>query len=69
MKEVVQAFQAGKRDQAEFRIEMSGKMIYIRYFPVRDDACDYMGVVEATQDVIGIRKLSGQKRLLDEDNQ
>ena len=33
---------------------------------VRDDAGQYLGCLETVQDVTGILKLTGQKRLLDE---
>jgi hypothetical protein len=58
-------FKAGRRTVAEFWIEMGGKFIHIRYFPVRNDAGDYLGCMEVVQDVAGIRALTGQKRLLD----
>lgn len=64
---IVREFQAGEREQAEFWIELGGKFIYIRYFPVRDDQGQYLGVLEVTQDVTAIRQLQGQQRLLDED--
>ncbi len=58
-------FKAGRRSVAEFWIEMGGKFIHIRYFPVRNDAGTYLGCMEVVQDVTGIRALTGQKRLLD----
>lgn len=66
VEKIVQDFQANRRDSADFWIEMGGRLIYIRYFPVRDKGGEYRGVVEVTQDVTGIRALQGQKRLLDE---
>jgi DUF438 domain-containing protein len=32
---------------------------------VRDDKGEYLGTIEVIQDVTGIKKLEGQKRLLD----
>lgn len=58
-------FKAGRRAVAEFWIEMGGKFLHIRYFPVRSDAGTYLGCMEVVQDVTGIRALTGQKRLLD----
>lgn len=63
--EIVNDFRAGKRDVAEFWIEISGKFIYIRYFPMHDAKGNYRGTLEVSQDVTGIRKLEGEKRLLD----
>ncbi len=62
---ILEAFRAGKRDVAEFWIEMGGKFIHIRYFAVRNDKGEYKGCLEVGQDVTGIRSLQGQKRLLD----
>lgn len=64
--EIVEDFRAGKRDVAEFWIEMGGKFIHIRYFPMHDAKGNYRGTLEVSQDVTGIRKLEGEKRLLDE---
>jgi uncharacterized protein len=44
---------------------MNGKLIYIRYFPVRNKQGDYLGVLEVTQDITEILKIRGEKRLLD----
>jgi len=39
--------------------------VLIRYFPMRAESGEYMGVLEVTQKIGEIQKLSGQKRLLD----
>lgn len=62
---IVEEFKSGKRDKAEFWINLNGRLIYIRYFPVRNSEGDYLGVIEVTQDVTDIKKLEGEKRLLD----
>ena len=58
-------FKAGRRDVAEFWIEMGPRFIHIRYRPVRGADGRYLGCLETVQDVAGIRSLAGQKRLLD----
>lgn len=40
---IIEDFRAGKRNGAEFWINMKGRMIYIRYFPVRDHSGKYLG--------------------------
>jgi DUF438 domain-containing protein len=65
VQQIIDAFRAGEKDVAEFWIEMQGKFLHIRYFPVRDAGGNYRGVVETVQDVTGIRALEGQRRLLD----
>ena len=62
---ILDAFKSGSRDTAEFWIELGGKFIYIRYFAVRDANGYYRGCLEVSQDLTRIRKLEGQKRLLD----
>lgn len=62
---IVDDFKAGKRDQAEFWLQLEGRFVHIRYWPLRDRRGEYMGVLEMVQDVTGIRQLEGEKRLLD----
>lgn len=64
---IVEEMKSGKRDVAEFWINMQGRLIYIRYFAVRDAGGGYRGVLEVTQDVTRIRELQGEKRLLDDE--
>ncbi|RLG41382.1 MAG: hypothetical protein DRN78_04320 [Thermoproteota archaeon] len=64
IKRIVEDFKSGKRDVAEFWIDMGGRKVHIRYSPVRDDQGNYMGTVEVVQDITNIQKLSGEKRLL-----
>ncbi|MBN1857301.1 MAG: DUF438 domain-containing protein [Dehalococcoidia bacterium] len=63
---IIEDFKAGKRDMAEFWIDMRGMKLYIRYFPVRSATGEYLGTLEVAQEVSRIRELEGQKRLLDE---
>jgi DUF438 domain-containing protein len=62
---IVEGFKDGSMDQAEFWIDMKGDKVHIRYFPVRSTQGDYMGVLEVSQLIGDIQKLSGEKRLLD----
>ncbi len=62
---ILDDFKSGRRDVAEFWIQMGGRFVYIRYFPVRSREGEYLGVLEVTQDITGIKKLEGEKRLLD----
>jgi PAS domain S-box-containing protein len=65
---IVEEFRGGERDVAEFWINLEGVLVHIRYFPVRDRHGRYLGVVEVTQDIMPMRQLEGEKRLLDEAN-
>lgn len=62
---ILKAFKEGRKDVAEFWIQMGGRFIHIRYFAVRDENGEYLGTLEVVQDVTEIRKLEGEKRLLD----
>ena len=63
--QILSDFKSGKRDSAEFWINLGEKKVYIRYFAVRDKAGKYLGTLEATQDVTEIKKIEGERRLLE----
>jgi DUF438 domain-containing protein len=66
VQQILDGFRDGSRDVAEFWIQMKGRFIHIRYFAFRDAEGTYLGTLEVTQDVTGIRSLEGEKRLLDD---
>lgn len=65
--QILESFKTGKKDVAEFWIPMDNgaRLIHIRYFTVRDKDRNYVGTMEVTQDITGIKKIEGEKRLLD----
>ncbi|MFO7929110.1 MAG: DUF438 domain-containing protein, partial [Candidatus Humimicrobiaceae bacterium] len=65
VEEILNDFREGKRDSAVFWINMQGKLIYIRYYPVKNGEGEYLGTLEVTQNITDIQKLEGEKRLLD----
>lgn len=65
VQKILDEFRAGRRSYADFWIQMHGKFLLIKYFAVRDGQGTYRGCLEVSQDVTDIRKLEGQKRLLD----
>ena len=65
VEDIVKNFKEKKKNVAEFWIQLDGKFIYIRYFPVFDDTGTYRGVIEVSQEVSQIQKLEGERRLLD----
>lgn len=67
--QIVDEFRTGKKDVAEFWINLHGKFVHIRYFAVRDDQGKYLGTLEVSQDITELRQLQGEKRLLDDPNQ
>jgi len=71
VEQILSEMKAGKRDKAEFWIDLpigpggEKHKILIRYFALRNKSGKYLGCLEASQDIHGIQKLSGEKRLLD----
>jgi len=66
VEQVVSELKAGRRDVSAFWIDLKGRKIYIRYFPVKDKTDKYIGILEVTQDITDLQKIEGEKRLLDE---
>jgi len=62
---ILDAFKKGEKDVAEFWIQKGGRLIHIRYFAVRDKDGKYLGTLEVTQDITDLKKIEGEKRLLD----
>jgi len=66
VEKILTSFKDGKKDTYDFWIDRRGKLVYIRYLAIRDRQGKYLGTLEVTQDITGIKKLEGEKRLLDE---
>jgi len=63
--EIVSGFKNRTRETAEFWIDFRGEKVLIRYFPVYGEEGEYLGVLEVTQEIARLQKMTGQKRLLD----
>jgi len=63
--QILSDFKSGRQDSAAFWINLGERKVYIRYFPVRDKGGKYLGMLEATQDITEIKKIEGEKRLLE----
>ena len=61
---ILNDFRNNKRNVAEFWIDLKGKLVYIRYFAVRDEDQNYLGCLEVTQDITKVKEIKGEKRLL-----
>lgn len=66
VQKLLDEFRQGKRDSADFWIQMGGKFVHIRYFALRDAEGRYRGTIEVTQDIAPLRALEGERRLLSE---
>jgi len=62
---ILEAFRNGSKDVAEFWINLKDRVVHIRYFAVRDNDGRYLGTLEVTQDITDIKKIEGERRLLD----
>ncbi|HOE83777.1 MAG TPA: DUF438 domain-containing protein [Sphaerochaeta sp.] len=60
---LVADFKAGRKESESFWIQKGGAFILIRYFAVRNDKGEYLGVVESTEEISALRSLEGEKRL------
>lgn len=64
VQQILDDFRSRTKDKAEFWINLKERLIYIRYFAVRDSDQRYLGCLEFTQDITDVRQLEGEKRLL-----
>jgi uncharacterized protein len=62
---IIESFKNGTQNEASFWINFKERLIYIRYFAVRDTDKNYKGVIEMSQDITEIKTIEGEKRLLD----
>jgi PAS domain S-box-containing protein len=63
--QILSDFKSGRQDSAAFWINLGDRKVYIRYFAVRDKTGNYLGTLEATQDITEIKRIEGEKRLLE----
>lgn len=61
---LIQDFKDGVKDEENFWIQKNGLFILIRYYAVRDKNGTYLGVVEVTEEIAGLRALEDSKTLL-----
>ena len=66
VEKILDSFKRGEKDSFEFWVKLENRFIYIRYIALRDKDRNYLGTMEVTQDITEIKKLEGEKRLLDE---
>lgn len=64
VEKILDDFKKGKASHAPFWIQMQGKFIHIEYFALRDEKGEYLGTLEVSQDLTGLRSLQGEQRIL-----
>ncbi|MFA5447301.1 MAG: DUF438 domain-containing protein [Sphaerochaeta sp.] len=62
---LVEDFKTGRKQNESFWLQRGDKFILIRYFAVRNDKGEYLGVVETSEEISALRSLEGEKRLSD----
>ncbi|HOJ85974.1 MAG TPA: DUF438 domain-containing protein [Elusimicrobiales bacterium] len=65
VEKVINDLKNGIKKYHDFWITIKGRLIYIRYFPVKDEFDNFLGILEVTQDITNIKKIEGQKRLVE----
>jgi DUF438 domain-containing protein len=65
VEKILQSFKEGKRKSADFWIHYQEKYVSIQYFAIRDRQGNYLGTLEVSQEISGIKKIEGERRLLD----
>jgi DUF438 domain-containing protein len=71
VEQILSEMKEGKRDMAQFYIDLPlGKnqeknKVMIQYFALRDKNKNYLGCLEASQNITTIQNIKGEKRLLD----
>ncbi len=71
VEQILSEMKAGTRDKARFWIDLplgddgSKQKVMIEYYALRDKVGNYLGCLEASQNIEEIRKIEGEKRLLD----
>jgi uncharacterized protein len=64
VEQILNDFKTKKQDKASFWINFHEKLVMITYYAVRNENGDYLGTLEVTQDITGIKKIEGERRLL-----
>ena len=68
---ILKEMKEGERDNAKFWIDLpigpnnGNRKVLIQYFALRDNDGNYLGCLEASQNIHEIQQLKGEKRLLD----
>ncbi len=62
--QILEDFKSGKENTAPFWIQTKENFIHIEYFALRDEAGNYLGTLEVSQDLTAKRALEGEQRLL-----
>jgi len=71
VEQIISEMKAGKREVAQFYIDLpigenkEKNKVLIQYFALRNKKGEYIGCLEASQNITPIQNIKGEKRLLD----
>ena len=65
VEKILNDFKSGAQNKASFWINFQGKFVSISYYALKDEENNYMGTLEVTQDLTELRKLEGERRILE----
>lgn len=65
VEKILNDFKSGEQDKSSFWINFKDRFVYISYYAVRDEDKNYLGTLEVTQDLTEIKKLEGERRILE----
>ncbi len=69
VEQVIDALRSGRKDHVDFWLDLPDgdkpRKLLIRYFAIRNDDGEYLGVLETTINLTPLQKISGENRLGD----
>lgn len=65
VEKIVEDLKSGKKEYEDFWIKKGEIYVMIRYFAVRDNNGEFLGIIEFTQNIAPIQAITGEKRLAD----
>ena len=65
VEKLVEEFKAGTKDEESFWLQRGDQFVLIRYYAVRSEGGEYLGVMEVTEEISKLRSLEGNKLLAD----
>ncbi|URZ16528.1 DUF438 domain-containing protein [Clostridium felsineum] len=65
VEKVVEDLKSGKKEHEDFWIHMGELYVLIKYYAVKNEKGEFIGVLEITQNIKEIQEITGEKRLLE----
>ncbi len=65
VEKLIEEFKAGRKDEESFWLQRGNQFVMIRYYAVRSEGGEYLGVMEVTEEISALRSLEGNKLLAD----